>query len=72
MQALSWVHATQPFVIVDLLVGEPFRWSEALVRRISVFGVETRVLSREELIRLKKIAGRQKDLIDVRELERLA
>jgi hypothetical protein len=72
MQALSWVHVTHPFVIVDLLVGEPFRWSEDVVRRISVFGVETRVLSREELIRLKKIAGRPKDLIDVQELERLA
>ncbi len=27
MQALSWVHGTHPFVIVDLLVGEGFQWS---------------------------------------------
>lgn len=72
MQALSWVHGTQPFLIVDLLVGESFRWSDDLVRRASVFGVETRVLSREELVRLKKLAGRNKDLIDVQELERLS
>ena len=46
--------------------------SADLVRRASVFGVETRVLSREELVRLKKLAGRSKDLIDVQELERLS
>jgi hypothetical protein len=70
MQALSWVHGTQPFLIVDLLVGEPFHWSEEVLRKIPLFGVETRVLSREELIRLKKLAGRSKDLVDVQELER--
>jgi hypothetical protein len=71
MQALSWVHGSQPFLIVDLLVGEPFRWTEDHVQRVMVFGAETPVLSREELIRLKKIAGRNKDLVDVQELERL-
>jgi hypothetical protein len=55
MQALSWVHGTHPFVIVDLLVGLPVP-----------------VLRREELIRLKRAAGREKDLVDVRELELLA
>jgi hypothetical protein len=72
MQALSWVHGSQPFVIVDLLVGEGFRWSTALTEEIRLFGLPVPVLRREELIRLKRAAGREKDLVDVRELERLA
>lgn len=71
MQALSWVHGTHPFVIVDLLVGEGFRWSTAVIEEIHLFGLPVPVLRREELIRLKRAAGREKDLIDVRELERL-
>jgi hypothetical protein len=71
MQALSWVHGTHPFVIVDLLVGEGFRWSPALIEEMDLFGVLVPVLRREELIRLKQAAGREKDLVDVRELERL-
>jgi hypothetical protein len=72
MQALSWVHSTHPFVIVDLLVGEGFQWSTALIEEIHLFGLPVPVLRREELIRLKRAAGREKDLVDVRELERLA
>lgn len=71
MEALSWVHESQPFLIVDLLVGESFRWSPDLFQAISLFGVTVPVVRSEELIRLKKQAGREKDLIDVRELERL-
>ena len=71
-QALSWVHGTHPFVIVDLLVGEEFRWSTALIEEIHLFGLPVPVLRREELIRLKRAAGREKDLVDLRELERLA
>jgi hypothetical protein len=59
MQALSWVHGSQVFLIVDLLIGEPFGWSEDLVQRMSMFGVEAPVLRKPELIRLKRIAGRE-------------
>jgi hypothetical protein len=72
MQALSWVHGTHPFVIVDLLVGEGFQWSTGLIEEIQLFGLPVPVLRREELIRLKRAAGREKDLVDVRELELLA
>ncbi|MDP9120549.1 MAG: hypothetical protein M3O15_04145 [Acidobacteriota bacterium] len=71
MQALSWVHGAQPFLIVDLLVGEGFRWSRELCQEVRLFGISAPVLSREELLRLKRAAGREKDLVDVRELERL-
>jgi predicted nucleotidyltransferase len=59
-------------VIVDLLVGEELHWSTALIEEIHLFGLPVPVLRREELIRLKRAAGREKDLVDVRELERLA
>jgi hypothetical protein len=69
--ALSWVHGSQPFLIVDALVGAGFRWSPDLYEPVEIFGVRVPVVRREELIRLKKLAGREKDLVDVRELERL-
>ena len=62
MQALSWVHSTHPIVIVDLLVGEGFQWSTALIEDIHLFGLPVPALRREELIRLKRAAGREKDL----------
>jgi len=39
---------------------------------VRLFGLPVPVLRREELIRLKRAAGRERDLVDVRELERLA
>lgn len=71
MEALSWVHENQPFLIVDLLIGEAFSWSPELLEPISLFGVTVPVVRSAELIRLKLRAGREKDLVDVRELERL-
>jgi hypothetical protein len=71
LRALSWIHPDQPFVVVDLLVGQPLTWSEDLSQRMPLFGVETPVLRRAELIRQKRAAGREKDLVDVRELEKL-
>lgn len=72
MRAFSWSHGTQPFLVVDLLVGPPFQWDENLFAKVDLFGVEVLVLRKEELIRLKRLAGRDKDLADVRELEKLA
>lgn len=71
MRAFSWSHGSQPFLVVDLLVGAPFRWDEDLFEKVPIFGVEVPVLRKEELIRLKRLAGRDKDLADVRELEKL-
>ena len=71
MRALSWVHPEQPFLVVDLLVGEAGAWSEDHVEKMRLFGVETPVLRRAELIRQKRAVGREKDLVDVRELEKL-
>ena len=71
MRAFSWSHGSQPFLVVDLLIGVPFRWDENLFEKIGIFGVEVPVLRKDELIRLKRLAGRDKDLADVRELEKL-
>ncbi|MES1243629.1 MAG: hypothetical protein ABUT39_18625 [Acidobacteriota bacterium] len=71
MQAFSWSHESQPFIVVDLLIGPPFEWNSDLLEKVRIFGVEVLVLRKEELIRLKRLAGREKDLLDVRELEKL-
>jgi hypothetical protein len=71
MRAFSWSHGNQPFLVVDLLIGDPFRWDENRFETIGIFGLEVPVLRKDELIRLKRLAGRDKDLADVRELEKL-
>jgi hypothetical protein len=71
MRAFSWSHGSQPFLVVDLLLGPPFHWNEDLFEKIGIFGVKVPVLRKDELIRLKRLAGRDKDLADVRELEKL-
>ncbi|MBI2921418.1 MAG: hypothetical protein HYY18_10085 [Planctomycetes bacterium] len=59
---------------VDLFVREPFRFDSEYDRALEgeVFpGVRTRFVRLETLLRMKKKAGREKDLEDLRQLESL-
>ena len=40
--------------------------------KMNLFGVDCYVVSIEKLIRLKTLAGREKDLEDIRELKKLS
>jgi hypothetical protein len=63
-----------PATEVDLFVREPFPFDEAWARAttIDLGGVRVPVASIEDLVALKRAAGRPKDLEDVRVLEALA
>lgn len=71
MLVLNFVHDKDMFQRVDFFVTYPIDFDELL--RDSVVkdgdGVPTRVCSIDHLIRMKLMAGRPKDLMDVRQLE---
>jgi predicted nucleotidyltransferase len=74
LQVFSLWHPELPGFEVDLFVNEPFDFDEAWQRRIDV-QLETTtasVVALEDLIALKKAAGRARDLADVEALEELA
>ena len=60
-----------PLTEVDLFVQEPFPFDEAFARafRAEVDGVHIFVASIDDLIELKRRAGRPKDIEDIRILE---
>ena len=62
-----------PATEVDIFVREPFPFDEAFVRALHVdLGfAHVSVVSLDDLIALKKLAGRPRDLQDIEALERL-
>lgn len=63
-----------PATEVDLFVREPFPFDEAWGRAtlVDLGGVTVPVASIEDLVALKRAAGRPKDLEDVRVLEAIS
>jgi len=59
---------------VDLFVSEPFDFDAAYARavRVPLQSTEVPVVSQDDLIRLKRDAGRPADVEDIRALEALA
>ncbi len=64
---------TMPGAEVDIFVEEPFEFDAAYARavRADIDGVHVTVVSLDDLIALKRAAGRVKDEDDVRALEKL-
>ena len=72
MMVLSFVNPQNPIEIVDVFVNEPKPFPELWGRKteISAFGVRLPVLSKKDLIEMKRNTGRDKDDYDIRQLER--
>lgn len=71
MRAFSLFDQTNPMRVVDLLLKPEVPFEELLARSEEAFVGETsvRVASLDDLITLKRHAGRPQDLVDVEELE---
>ena len=63
-----------PLVEVDLFVDSPIPFEELLVRAetVQIEGVAVPVASIQDLITMKRLAGRPKDLDDIAALEAIA
>jgi hypothetical protein len=74
LQVFSVWHPGLPGFEVDLFVEEPFDFDQAWARRVEVAlaGTTATVVSLDDLLALKREAGRPRDLEDVAVLEELA
>lgn len=74
MQVFTMIDPANPMRSVDLFVESPIPFDE-LWARADVFGLATtrvRVAAIPDLIRMKRLAGRPQDAIDIEALERIA
>lgn len=73
MQVFSMNHPDSPFLTVDLFVNPPIPlaelWPNSLV--VDYAGTRVRVCSLDDLIRMKELAGRNLDSIDLERLRKL-
>ena len=71
MRAFSLVDSTNPMRVVDVLLKPEVPFEELLARSQNAVVGETsiRIVSLEDLISLKRSAGRPQDLADIKELE---
>jgi len=74
MTVFSLASPAHPATEVDLFVEEPFPFEEAHARalRVDLGGVSAWVASLDDLVAMKRRAGRPQDLEDVRSLEAIA
>jgi hypothetical protein len=74
MKVFSLWHPSHPGFAVDLFVQEPFDFDMVYRRalRVPLEGVEATVVSRDDLMEMKRAAGRVQDLEDVAALSELS
>lgn len=70
MTVFSLWHPAHPGFAVDLFVEEPFDFDSVYSRalRVPLEGLEVTVISREDLVAMKRAAGRTRDLDDIKGL----
>ncbi len=73
MVVFSLWHPSKPTLKIDIFVSEPFDFGAAYERavRVDLGRVEATVVALDDLIALKRKAGRPQDLADVESLTRL-
>jgi predicted nucleotidyltransferase len=73
MEVFSFFHSKNPALSVDLFARHPIPfetlWSRSV--QMSLGDVEVRVCSLDDLIELKRLSGRPKDLVDIEQLTRI-
>lgn len=72
MMVFSFINPNNPMEIIDIFVREPFPFEKIYGRRkeVKAFGAKIPILGIEDLIKLKRKAGRDKDLYDIRLLRK--
>lgn len=73
MQVFSLFHPNQPRWVVDLFVDSPIDFAELQQRSVvkEVEGVPVSIASIDDLITMKRLAGRDIDYADIRQLEQI-
>ena len=73
MQVFSMYQPENPLLTIDLFVKQPISYEELNERAVTMEldGIRVRVCSIDDLITMKKIAGRDKDLADIEQLTKI-
>ena len=73
MRALNFANPNAPAESVDILIKNPMDFDGAFERKtvFEINGVEVYVISRQDLLKLKQLSGREKDLADIETLREL-
>ena len=73
MKAFSFYHDTQAIGEIDLVIDTPLPYEEMKMRavKVNLGGVQIPVVSKKDLIKLKRRSGRKQDLSDVESLEKI-
>ncbi|MBN3032718.1 MAG: hypothetical protein JW873_01340 [Candidatus Saganbacteria bacterium] len=74
MKVFSFADPDNPYITVDIMTENHIPFAEAYRRKqlLSAWGVKVAVIGREDLIKLKQIAGRDQDLADIESLKKAA
>jgi len=73
MQVFSMYQPDNPLLTIDLFVKQPIPYEELSLRAVTMElnGIKVRVCSIDDLITMKNIAGRDKDLADIEQLTKI-
>lgn len=73
MQVFSMYLPDNPLLSIDLFVKQPISYEELITRAVTMEleGIKVKVCSIDDLITMKKIAGRDKDLADIEQLTKI-
>ena len=73
MTVFTMVHPANPFVNVDLFVDPPFPYESLILRadRMDIGDLTVTVCGIDDLIAMKRLAGRSQDLTDIEALSRI-
>ena len=66
--AWNFYNESNPTVQVDIMISHDI--SEFKSEKFIASGVEYKVISKDDLIAMKKESGREKDLLDIKELSK--
>ena len=71
MIVFSFVCKNPPFQLIDMFINEPIKFKDLYTQRknIRIEGVQIPLISIDHLLKLKKKAGRNKDLDDIVQLK---
>jgi hypothetical protein len=71
MKVFSFIHPKEQLLTIDIMINPPIDFEEAYQRRqiVRIKDVDINVASIDDLIKLKKIASREQDKVDIAKLE---
>ena len=73
MIVFSFCHQNPPFHLIDMFIGEPIPFKQVYKHRVNakVEGMTIPLISIDHLRKLKQMAGRPQDLIDIVQLDHI-